>query len=84
MKSLALRVLSGFGVDGVELQALGSRKGRLALCVLALGAGQQVPGDVLADTLWGDSPRPAQGEDQVAVLIQPAALGSGPGAHPAP
>ena len=68
MKSLALRVLSGFGVDGVELQALGSRKGRLALCVLALGAGQQVPGGVLADTLWGDSP-PAHPEDQVAVLI---------------
>jgi hypothetical protein len=68
MKSLALRVLSGFAVDGVELQALGSRKGRLALCVLALGAGQQVPGDVLADTLWGDSP-PARPEDQVAVLI---------------
>jgi tetratricopeptide (TPR) repeat protein len=68
MKSLALRVLSGFGVDGVEPQALGSRKGRLALCVLALGAGQQVPGDVLADTLWGDSP-PARPEDQVAVLI---------------
>ena len=68
MKSLALRVLSGFGVDGVELQALGSRKGRLALCVLALGAGQQVPGDVLADTLWGDSP-PGRPEDQVAVLI---------------
>ena len=68
MKSLALRVLSGFGVDGVEPQALGSRKGRLALCVLALAAGQQVPGDVLADTLWGDSP-PARPEDQVAVLI---------------
>ena len=31
MKSLALRVLSDFGVDGVEPQALGSRKGRLAL-----------------------------------------------------
>ena len=27
---------SAFGVDGVEPQALGSRKGRLALCVLAL------------------------------------------------
>ena len=68
MKSLALRVLSDFGVDGVEPQALGSRKGRLALCVLALGEGQVVPADVLVDTLWGDAP-PAQPEDQLAVLV---------------
>jgi DNA-binding SARP family transcriptional activator len=68
MKSLALRVLSDFGVDGVEPQALGSKKGRLALCVLALAGGQVVPTDVLVDTLWGDAP-PAQPEDQLAVLI---------------
>jgi tetratricopeptide (TPR) repeat protein len=68
MKSLALRVLSDFGVDGVEPQALGSRKGRLALCALALAGGQVVPSDVLVDTLWGDTP-PAQPEDQLAVLI---------------
>jgi len=68
MRSLALRVLSGFGVDGVEPAALGSRKGRLALCVLALAGGQVVPADVLADTLWGDAP-PVRPEDQLAVLI---------------
>src|SRR5579859_7308985 len=68
MKSLALRVLSGFGVDGVEPPTLGSRKGRLALCALALAEGQVVPADVLIDTLWGDAP-PAQPEDQLAVLI---------------
>ncbi len=68
MKSLALRVLSGFGVDGVEPAALGSRKGRLALCVLALAGGQMVPADVLVDTLWGDAP-PVRPEDQLAVLI---------------
>ena len=68
MKSLALRVLGDFGVDGVEPQALGSRKGRLALAVLALGAGQAVPSDVLIDALWDDAP-PAHPEDQLAVLI---------------
>src|SRR5579862_8775770 len=68
MKSLALRVLGDFGVDGVEPQALGSRKGRLALAVLALGAGQPVPSDVLIDALWDDTP-PAHPEDQLAVLI---------------
>jgi hypothetical protein len=51
MKSLAVRVLSDFGVDGVEPAALGSRKGRLALCVLALAGGQVVPSDVLVDAL---------------------------------
>ncbi len=68
MKSLALRVLGDFVVDGVEPQALGSRKGRLALAVLALGAGQAVPSDVLIDALWDDAP-PAHPEDQLAVLI---------------
>jgi DNA-binding SARP family transcriptional activator len=68
MKSLAVRVLSDFGVDGVEPQALGSRKGRLALCVLALAGGQVVQADVLVDTLWGDA-TPARPEDQLAVLI---------------
>ncbi len=68
MKSLALRVLGEFGADGVEPQALGSRKGRLALAVLALGGGQEVPSDVLIDALWEDAP-PAHPEDQLAVLI---------------
>ncbi len=68
MKSLAVRVLSDFGVDGIEPQALGSRKGRLALCALALAGGQAVPADVLADTLWGDAP-PARPDDQLAVLV---------------
>jgi DNA-binding SARP family transcriptional activator/tetratricopeptide (TPR) repeat protein len=68
MKSLAVRVLSDFGVDGVEPAALGSRKGRLALCVLALAGGQVVPSDVLVDALWDETP-PARPEDQLAVLI---------------
>ena len=39
MKSLAVRVLSDFGVDGVEPQALGSKKARQALLLLALAEG---------------------------------------------
>jgi DNA-binding SARP family transcriptional activator len=68
MKSLAVRLLGEFAVDGVESQALGSRKARLALHLLALADGQPVPGDVLADALWADAP-PARPEDQVAVLM---------------
>ena len=68
MKSLALRVLSDFGVDGIEPQALGSRKARLTLQLIALGAGQAVPTGVLIDALWDTAP-PARPEDQLAVLV---------------
>ncbi len=68
MKSLAVRVLGDFGVDGVEPQTLGSRKARQALHVLALGQGHAVPVGVLTDALWDDAP-PARPEDQVAVLM---------------
>ena len=56
MKSLAVRVLGDFGVDGIEPQALGSRKARLALQLIALGAGQAVPAAVLIDALWDTVP----------------------------
>ena len=52
MKSLAVRVLGDFGVDGVQPHALGSRKARLALHLLALGGGQAVPSGVLVDAIW--------------------------------
>jgi DNA-binding SARP family transcriptional activator len=68
MKSLAVRVLGEFGVDGVEPQALGSKKARLALQCLALGAGQVVPSDALADALWGQD-SPSRPGDQLAVLM---------------
>jgi DNA-binding SARP family transcriptional activator/tetratricopeptide (TPR) repeat protein len=68
MRSLAVRVLGDFGVDGIEPQALGSRKARLALQLLAIAEGQAVPADVLIDALWETVP-PARPEDQVAVLM---------------
>ena len=61
-------MLSDFGVDGVEPQALGSRKARLALHLLALGHGHSLRSDVPIDALWGDAP-PARPEDQLAVLM---------------
>ena len=42
MKSLAVRVLGDFGVDGLVPHALGSRKARQALHLLALGQGAVV------------------------------------------
>jgi DNA-binding SARP family transcriptional activator len=68
MKSLAVRVLSDFGVDGIEPQAFGSRKARLVLQLLAVADGQAVPADVLIDALWDTAP-PARPEDQLAVLV---------------
>src|SRR6516165_2769180 len=68
MKSLAVRVLGDFGVDGIEPQAFGSRKARLVLHLLAMGGGQAVPADVLIDALW-DTAAPARPEDQLAVLV---------------
>src|SRR5262249_11117254 len=68
MKSLAVRVLGDFGVDGVEPQAIGSRKARLALQLLALAEGQVVPSDVLIDGLGAGAP-PARPDDQLAVLM---------------
>ena len=68
MKSLAVRVLGDFGVDGVPPHTLGSRKARLALHLLALGRGQAVPSGVLIDAIWAEA-RPARPEDQLAVLV---------------
>ena len=68
MKSLALRLLGEFGVDGVEPAALGSRKARLALHLLALAQGRTVPSGVLAESLWGAA-QPTRPDDQLAVLM---------------
>ena len=68
MKSLALRLLGEFGVDGIEPAALGSRKARLALHLLALAQGRPVPAGVLAESLWRAA-QPTRPDDQLAVLM---------------
>lgn len=68
MQSLSIRVLGDFSVDGLELQALGSRKARTLLRLLALGRGGFVPVDALVDCLWGDD-LPASPADQLSVLV---------------
>src|SRR2546421_9989614 len=49
MKSLAVRVLGDFGVDGVEPQAIGSRKARLGRVPLAPAEGQVGPPRAVID-----------------------------------
>lgn len=68
MRSLSMRVLGDFSVDGVEATALGSRKGRALLRLLALARGQPVSVDILATALWGDT-TPARPAEQISVLV---------------
>lgn len=68
MPTLSVRVLGDLDVQDVDLTALGSRKARTVLWLLALARGQAVSGDRLATALWGDA-QPARPPDQVAVLI---------------
>jgi len=68
MDKLAVRALGDLDVDGVDLQTLGSRKGRLLLWLLALGRGSPVAVDALVDAIWPDG-APSRPADQLAVLV---------------
>ncbi len=76
MQPLSVRVLGDLGVDGFDLPALGSRKARTLLRLLALGRGRFVPADALVDCLW-QGQLPANPSDQLSVLVSRlrAALG---------
>jgi DNA-binding SARP family transcriptional activator len=70
--SLRVQVLGALTVaaDGAELPArqLASRKGRTLLKVLLARRGAPVPGEVLAEALWGDRP-PADPDANLATLV---------------
>ena len=68
MTSLAVRVLGDFTVDGLDRRALGSRKARQLLHLLALSRGRAVPAGVLIEALWPDT-SPSRPEDQLSVLV---------------
>jgi len=68
VQTLAVRLLGDLDVDGIDVQALGSKKARALLWLLALGRGGLVPTDALVDSLWTDAP-PARPLDQLSVLI---------------
>jgi DNA-binding SARP family transcriptional activator len=74
---LRVRVLGDFEVEGVPAGALGSRKGRSFVKLLALGRGRPVSVDRIVEALWGDRP-PARPAAQVQVLASRArgALGA--------
>ena len=68
VQSLSVRVLGEFSVDGLEPTALGSRKARTVLRLLALGRGGFVPGPAIIAALWGERP-PSRPADQLSVLV---------------
>lgn len=65
---LRVRVLGGLDIEGVPAKALGSRKARTLLKVLALARRAPVSADRIIDVLWGDEP-PARPLDQIGVLV---------------
>ncbi len=66
--ALRLRVFGSLEVEGIDFSALGSRKQRTLLRMLALGRGDPVAVDRLAEGLWPER-LPARPSDQVGVLV---------------
>jgi DNA-binding SARP family transcriptional activator len=65
---LKVSVLGALDIHGVDKHALGSRKARTLLKVLAVARGQPVAVPRLVDCLWPDRP-PARPSQQISVLI---------------
>lgn len=63
-----MRLLGGLTVEGVSERALGSRKARTLLKMLAVARGRAVAVGRICDVLWGDE-QPARPADQVGVLV---------------
>jgi hypothetical protein len=69
LPELRLHLLGGLDVEGIGATALGSRKARTLVKVLALGRGGAVPADRVVDALWPGDDLPARPVDQVGVLV---------------
>jgi DNA-binding SARP family transcriptional activator/tetratricopeptide (TPR) repeat protein len=70
LSQLRVRLLGGLDVEGVAGSALGSRKARTLVKVLALARGAAVPADTVVEALWpDDDDQPARPVEQVGVLV---------------
>ncbi|HEV2036759.1 MAG TPA: BTAD domain-containing putative transcriptional regulator [Candidatus Dormibacteraeota bacterium] len=65
---MKVSVLGALHIQGVDKHALGSRKARTLIKVLAVARGQPVPVPRLIDCLWPDRP-PARPSQQISVLV---------------
>ncbi len=68
VERLSVRVLGAFAVDGLDERAIGSRKARTLLKLLACERGGPVSADRIADALWADD-LPSRPADQISVLV---------------
>jgi DNA-binding SARP family transcriptional activator len=77
-EQLRVRLLGGLDVDGLDERAIGSRKARTLVKLLALGRGAPVMADAIVEALWPDHDVPAKPMEQIGVLVSRlrAALGS--------
>ncbi|MBF6557570.1 MAG: AAA family ATPase [Acidimicrobiales bacterium] len=66
---LRLHLLGGLDVEGIPGSALGSRKARTLVKVLALARGSAVSPDRVIDALWPEGELPARPAEQVGVLV---------------
>jgi DNA-binding SARP family transcriptional activator len=68
LTQLRVRLLGGLTVEGLDEHAVGSRKGRTVLKLLALARGAPVGVERIAGVVWGDD-EPARAAEQVGVLV---------------
>ncbi len=68
VERLSVRVLGAFAVDGLDERAIGSRKARMLLKILACERGGPVSADRIAEALWADE-LPSKPADQISVLV---------------
>ena len=65
---LRVRLLGGLDIEGLDERAIGSRKARTLVKVLALARGAPVLADAVVDALWPDDV-PAKPLEQIGVLV---------------
>ena len=68
-EQLRVRLLGGLDIEGLDERAIGSRKARTLVKVLALGRGAPVHADLIAEALWPDGDEPAKPHEQIGVLV---------------
>ena len=68
-EQLRVRLLGGLDVEGLDERAIGSRKARTLVKVLAVARGAPVMADAVVEALWPGDDVPAKPMEQIGVLV---------------
>src|SRR5882762_5715785 len=68
-EQLRVRLLGGLDVEGLDERAIGSRKARTLVKVLALARGGPVTADAVIEAVWPGDDVPAKPMEQIGVLV---------------